>query len=386
MCDHRTPLHSASLYGRLDIVRFLLDHGATSNSEDKFGRTPLHLVAKGEYNLEQDRVRTAQLLLDRGADVNAQTENGATPLHLASYLGRVDIARLLLDRGASADSKGRKGRTPLHCVAQGRHLYAMTFGIHVAQLLLEHGADANTPDEGKRTPLHLASSHGKVEIAQILLDGGASANSMDVQGQTPLHVVSNGSSRYDESNVPVAQLLLERGADVNAPDNAKETPLHLASKSRRIKTLQVLLNAGANARAKNAQDQSPFDVISPYGSRGDARRIARLLLEHGADADAQDENYATPSESDFPAVIPPLLEWKSQSDPDGPDPMREYENYRRETFRHTHKWSPSSDSDSGKRMVVTTRRPHSQSHCRLVFFKFKRRASRSPHCQKQLKR
>ena len=300
MCDHQTPLHSASLYGRLDIVRLLLDHGATSNSEDKFGQTPLHLVAKGEYNLEQDRVRTAQLLMDRGADVNARTEYGETPLYLASDLGRVDIARLLLDRGASADSKGRMGRTPLHCAAQGRHLYSTDDGIHVTQLLLERGADANAPDEDKRTPLHLASSHGMVKIAQVLLDGGASANSMDIQGQTPLHVVANGSSSHDESNVLVAQLLLERGADVNTPDKAKDTPLHLASNSEfgRIKMVEVLLNAGANTRAKNAQDQSPFDVIPRlYGFRRDVRRIERLLLKHGGDVDAQDNNYATSSDS-----------------------------------------------------------------------------------------
>ena len=320
MCDHQTPLHSASLYGRLDIVRFLLDHGATSNSEDKLGQTPLHLVAKGEHNLEQDRVRTAQLLLDRGADVNARTENDATPLHLASYLGRIDIARVLLDRGASANSKGRKGRTPLHCVAQGRQIYSTDDGIHVAQLLLEHGADANAPDEDKRTPLHLASSHGMVKIAQVLLDGGASVNSMDIQGQTPLHVVANGS-RHDESNVLVAQLLLERGADVNTPDDAKETPLHLASNSKRIKMVQVLLNSGAIVSAKNAQDQSPYDVISRlYGSR--VRRIARLLLEHDADVDAPDKNYAT--QPDFP--VPPSPSCQSQSDrlslsSDGPDPM-----------------------------------------------------------------
>ena len=324
---HQTPLHSASLYGRLDIVRFLLDHGATANAEDAFGRTPLHLVAKGEYNLEQDRVRTAQLLLDHGADVNAKTEYGATPLHLASYLGRIDITRVLLDRGASANSKGRKGRTPLHCVVRGRHLYSTDDGIHVTQLLLERGADANAPDEDKRTPLHLASSHGMVKIAQVLLDGGASTNSMDIQGQNPLHVVANGSSRYDESNVLVAQLLLERGADVNTPDDAKETPLHLASNSRRIKMVQVLLNAGANARAKNAQDQSPFDVIARlHGSR--VRRIRCLLLEHSADVDAHDKNYAT--ESDFSApediFIIPSPSWESQSDrlslsSDGPDPM-----------------------------------------------------------------
>ena len=296
---HQTPLHSASLYGRFDIVRLLLDHGATANSEDRFGRTPLHLVAEGEQNLEQDRVRAAQLLLDRGADVNAQDEDGATPLHLASHLGRIDIARVLLDRGATTNSTGSKGRTPLHSVAQGRHLHSTDDGIRVAQLLLERGADANALDEDKRTPLHLASYHGKVEIAQVLLDGGASVNSMGDQGQTPLHVVANGYSRDDD--VLVAQLLLERGADVIAPNDANQTPLHLASNSGGLKMVQVLLNAGANASAKDYQGQTPFHVMSqgPYGSRGDVAGIARLLLEHGADVGAQlgDKNDATSSDS-----------------------------------------------------------------------------------------
>ena len=294
---HQTPLYSASLYGRFDIVRLLLDHGATANSDDRFGRTPLHLVAEGEHNLEQDRVRAAQLLLDRGADVNAQDEDGATPLHLASHLGRIDIARVLLDRGATTNSTGSKGRTPLHSVAQGRHLHSTDDGIRVAQLLLERGADANALDEDKRTPLHLASYHGKVEIAQVLLDGGASVNSMGDQGQTPLHVVANGYSRDDD--VLVAQLLLERGADVNAPNDANQTPLHLASNSGGLKMVQVLLNAGANASAKDAESQTPFHVISqgPYGSRGDVAGIVRLLLEHGADVGAQDKNDATSSDS-----------------------------------------------------------------------------------------
>ena len=294
---HQTPLHSASLYGRFDIVRLLLDHGATANSENNCGQTPLHLVAEGEYNLEKDRIRTAQLLLERGADVNAQDEDGATPLHSASYRGRIDIVRVLLDRGATAKSKGSKGRTPLHCVAQGKYLYSTDDGIRVTQLLLERGADANDSDEDKRTPLDLASYHGKVEIARALLDGGASVNSIGDHGRTPLHVVANGYSRDDD--VLIAQLLLERGADINAPNETKQTALHLASNAGRFKMVQVLLNAGANASAKDDQNQTPFHVISqgPYGSRGDVAGIVRLLLEHGADANAQDKNHAQSSDS-----------------------------------------------------------------------------------------
>ena len=271
---------------------------------------------------------------------------------------------------------GRMGRTPLHCVAQGRHLYSTDDGIHVAQLLLERGADANAADEDKRTPLHQASYHWKVEIAQVLLDGGASANSMDIQGQTPLHAVANGYSIDEGSSVLVARLLLERGADVNMPDDAKETPLHLASNSGRIKMVEALLNAGANARAKNAQDQSPSDVISRiYGVLH--RHIARLLLEHGADVDVHDKNYAT--QSDFSALgdvfVPPSPSWESQSDRSS-DGLRKY---RREKSRH------SPDSDSGKRMVATSKTTSLTIALQTSFFKFKRRASRSPHCQKQLK-
>ena len=116
---HLTPLHLASLYGRLDIARVLLDRGATVNSEDNFGRTPLHLVAEGKYNFEQDHIRVAQLLLERGADINAPDEDNNTPLHLASHYGRVDNARVLLDGSATTSTKDNQGQTPLHTAAAG---------------------------------------------------------------------------------------------------------------------------------------------------------------------------------------------------------------------------------------------------------------------------
>ena len=172
----QTPLHLASLYGRLDIAQVLLDHRATTDLPDRFGRTPLHMVVEGTYNFEQDRIRTARLLLDLGADVNAQDEDNATPLHLASYDGRVETARFLLERDANPNSKDNQGRTPLHSVAEDRYLYSEDDGIRVVQLLLEHGADVNAQDEDNLSPLHVASYHGRVEIVRVLLDGGATTS------------------------------------------------------------------------------------------------------------------------------------------------------------------------------------------------------------------
>jgi len=245
--NHPTPLHFASLFGRLDIARVLLDYGATVNSEEYFGWTPLHLVAAGPYNFEQDRIRIAQLLLERGADVNAQGEDSETPLHLASYVGRVAIARVLLDRGAAANSKDNQGRTPLHAVAES---YSRDNGVLVARLLLECGADVNVPDNYNQTPLHSASYFGRIDTVPVLLNAGADASAKNAEGQTPLHLVSHGPYYSQGDGVGVAQLLLEHGADVNAQDKYHATASDLALYHGRTKIASLLLHYGDKTNAK----------------------------------------------------------------------------------------------------------------------------------------
>ena len=205
----QTPLHLASFYGRLDIAQVLLDHRATTDLPDRFGRTPLHLVVEGTYNFEQDRIRTVQLLLDRGADVNAQDEDNATPLHLASYNGRVEIARLLLERNANPNSKDNQGGTPLHLVAEGRYLYSEDDGIRVVQLLLEHGADVNAQDEDNLSPLHVASYHGKAEIVRVLLDGGATT-SLNGYQQQPHFPAPSSPIGWQNTSTPSAITTVNR--------------------------------------------------------------------------------------------------------------------------------------------------------------------------------
>lgn len=40
--DHRTPLHLASSGGHLEIIKFLISHGAQKNPRDRWGATPLN--------------------------------------------------------------------------------------------------------------------------------------------------------------------------------------------------------------------------------------------------------------------------------------------------------------------------------------------------------
>ena len=110
--DHWTPLHLASHCGRPEVARLLLDYGANPKAEDNLLRTPLHHVARGHYESQDDGVRVSQLLLDCGADINAQDINRETPLHLASSSGKPEIVWLLLQYATTNHYRGQSPSQP----------------------------------------------------------------------------------------------------------------------------------------------------------------------------------------------------------------------------------------------------------------------------------
>ena len=298
--DHLTPLHLASRYGKLDMVRLLLDHGADPEANGE-GEKTLHKVSYGEYRSQEDGVRVAQLLLERGADVNTRCNNHQTPLHIASYVGNVEIVRVLLDHGADPEAvaEGDMGEKPLHMVSYGKYR-SQHDGVRVAQLLLEHGADVNTRRDDHWTPLHIASHFGDIEIVRLLLDHGADpeANAEGDKGSKPLHQVSYGKYRSQEDGVRVAQLLLEHGADINTRRNDHWTPLHIASHFWNIDIVRLLLNHGADpeANAEGDMGEKPLHQVSSGNNRfqEDGVRVAQLLLERGADVNTRRNDHQTP--------------------------------------------------------------------------------------------
>jgi ankyrin repeat protein len=93
--DGSTPLHIASFFGRVEIVRLLIAHNADVNAVDDLGKTPLHDVSRGVDESQENGIGVARLLLDHGADVNAKTRLGYTPLSLVSPSQRPKLAELL---------------------------------------------------------------------------------------------------------------------------------------------------------------------------------------------------------------------------------------------------------------------------------------------------
>jgi ankyrin repeat protein len=105
-----TPLHwsidMAQAWGQPEqVVRILLQHGASANAVDKSGLSVL-MMACGRNN--QDILTQ---LIDAGADVHARTVE-STPLHEAAGCNFHEAVRTLLELGADSKEKSYRGLTP----------------------------------------------------------------------------------------------------------------------------------------------------------------------------------------------------------------------------------------------------------------------------------
>jgi len=300
----RMPLHLALDRGHSGIAELLLRFGADVDAQDNDTMTPLHLVSRSRLSTVGDDpqiTETAQVLLEHSASVHVRNNHGQTPLRTALHRGRSGIVALLLKYGADVDAQDNDAMTPLLSVLNlqpaGAQYSLFTKG---AQLLLEHGASVRVRNKDGQMPLHRASHLGLPDMVALFLKFGADVDAQDNDTMTPLLLVSQSQPfmGQDSPYTKTAQLLLEHGASVHMRDRNGQMPLHLALRHGLFGIVALLLQFGANVDAQDNDTMTPLLLVSqPRYSRDEDpqfTKTAQALLKHGASVQVRNESCQTP--------------------------------------------------------------------------------------------
>ncbi len=283
----QTPLMYACRKGHVEVVRELLDLGASIDLVSSLGRTAL-LEA-----IAQNHEEIVGVLLDRNElDLNSINlkDHSRSALMIAANLGHFSIvARLLEHKEVTVNQQDSDGLTALS-LACLKHSF-----LTVKLLLQRQGIDVNSADyTAERSALILAAEINDSAIVELLLQNGANPAKEDRGGGTAvLRAVDYGSLDVVEAMLrsdvgvdfhildhdyrglmhsasvngqpSVIRLLKEIGLDPNIKDKNGLTPLHDASRSGKPEVTETLLDLGADASIEDNNGRTAFTVAWQYG-------------------------------------------------------------------------------------------------------------------------
>ncbi|BDA43432.1 probable serine/threonine-protein phosphatase 6 regulatory ankyrin repeat subunit [Coccomyxa sp. Obi] len=258
--DGLTPLHWAASRGFDGIVEQLLVAGADIDAVTNDGWTALHEASLNGHTAVVSR------LLQAGAQVGLKTSMGLTALHNAATNGHCEIVNALLDAGASPNARALSNATALFCAAGAGH-------TDIVRRLLAVGAEISVAAGAGATALHAAAGAGHLAVVEDLLGAHADVDVQAQNGATALHNAAGGG--YDK----IVKALLVAKADTDIQNSNCNTALHLAAGKGHVEVVETLLAAGASAHIRNAKG---WAAVHSAAAAGQLEVVLRLVAAGAA--------------------------------------------------------------------------------------------------------
>lgn len=316
-----TLLHFAAQSKRLDLVKQLIEQGASPSQTCKDGHTPLHFAARG------GQLANIEYLISKGASPAAATPTGITIAHSAAFEGQIEILKRLKSKSVNLNTSSTYGRTPLFSACSGGSIatveYLLSQGAtltHIAsdgstvvhavvdaemmKYLKNKGLDIFAKDKNQWDAMNLAARYNRPEVVQYLHSQGVPLSG-DVNGTANVilagfsgsvdmlsYFQKNGINMLEtdaagwqaiggaarSGSMLAVNYLLALGADINSKNTDQSTLMHHAAISGNVELLEFLRAQGLSLLSKDMYGQEPIHLAAQFGKIG----AIEYLLSNGA--------------------------------------------------------------------------------------------------------
>uniref|UniRef100_A0A0G4HVZ3 Uncharacterized protein n=1 Tax=Chromera velia CCMP2878 TaxID=1169474 RepID=A0A0G4HVZ3_9ALVE len=251
-------------------------HSFIPTDAETLGKAVESFAESGETQTVRDDLL---LLLKVGADIDGLHE-GKNALTRAVYAGSLQAVEILVEAGVEPNMKGGEEKYKDY-IALYRTCYERRADI--IRFLVSQGANVNAKDDSERSPLACAVFKGLREIFEFLLEKGADLKTKNFCGYSNLYNAALGNQRE------MAEMLINKGLEVDVRDDHQTTPLHLTVDATRdggvkdnVEVAELLLDHGADPNALQddgctiALDAAAFWCV----------KVLKLVINHSADLQA----------------------------------------------------------------------------------------------------
>ncbi|MGD2180825.1 ankyrin repeat domain-containing protein [Lusitaniella coriacea] len=296
-----SPLNLAISSGDIQIINTLIEAGCNVEWGGALEPPPLC------FAVEEEKSEVVKLLIEKQAKLNRKDEIGFTPLMSAAAIGNFEIVKILVESGAKVNIENDEGDFALRSAITNGHykIYEYLLPLTSARLRkkietkffesLHRGKKQKKDKNFKKllaviSEVDLAIMRGRSKREEI--EKNAIIKIKEILPKITNFCVTDKNNytviHHANSKPTILKFLLKNGFinALNIQDDDGNTALISSCIENQIKSVQVLLDVGANPEIKNQQGNTALISTVIFSK---SNEIIQLLYDAGANLETQDK-------------------------------------------------------------------------------------------------
>ncbi|VDO06259.1 unnamed protein product [Rodentolepis nana] len=273
----KTGLMIAATRGYTDVMKVLLDAGASTDPTEMLMNTAFHFACSSGV------VRSVELLIEAGSEIARPNAFHKTPLMVAIMHNRLEVVKVLLN----IDPQLRVGF--LYGDDSELTLACQQSDLRIAKYLLENFK----PIVGLKNELQIALLRAVVQhrpdVLNMLVGYGADINYLDMFIDPPIFTAIRSKDTM------MLQYLLDLGADVNKKCFGRDSPLLFAIKHDNEPAIKMLIKKGATVNARKARSRLKELRNETYKRLDSMEAAVQAVMVEGEEESDEDESSSSSS-------------------------------------------------------------------------------------------